>query len=85
MKEGFSEENPMEKTRKEAAERAKAMVALLKAEGFDINIEEEPDTLTLEINRDGQISRLGMMKAVHFPDGKEIEEIIEEKVRSSEN
>ena len=84
MKEMPTSENPMEKIRDEALERIKKVVSKLRAEGFDLEIEKEPDTVTLELKTaDGKIKRMGFMRALDFPNGK-IEEVIEERVRFSE-
>lgn len=85
MKEIINSENPTEKTRKEAAEIVHETVARLRDEGFDIKIEEEPDTFTLEIKEEnGETRKLGFMKALDFPNGK-LEEVIEERIKNPES
>jgi hypothetical protein len=77
-------ENPVEKERKEAAEKAREVINQLKTEGLDISLEEEIDTMTITLKTaDGGMRKIGLMKVLDFPSGK-LEEIIEEWVYRSE-
>ncbi len=80
-----SGDNPMEGARERAAEIARETVARLRSEGLEIEIEETPDTFTLEITEEnGETRKLGFMKALNFPNGS-LEEVIEERVKNPES
>jgi len=86
MREMPISENPMEKIRKEAGEKARQTINKLKAEGLDINLdtEKEIDTMTITLKiKDGGMRKMGLMKALDFPNGT-IEEVIEEWANRSD-
>jgi hypothetical protein len=84
MREMPISENPMEKIRKEAGEKAREIISKLKTEGLDISLEEEVDTMTVTLKTaEGGMRKIGLMKVLEFPNG-ELEEIIKEWAYRSE-